>query len=59
MAKDNATPVEKKSGNLVRNVLIGLLVVAFVGVGAFGHTALYAHLTQQVGGGGGQQLQRT
>lgn len=36
MAKDNATPVEKKSGNLVRNVLIGLLVVAFVGVGAFG-----------------------
>ncbi len=37
MAKDNTTPVEQKStGTLVRNVLIGLLVVAFVGVGAFG-----------------------
>ncbi|MBQ5760913.1 MAG: peptidylprolyl isomerase [Clostridia bacterium] len=37
MANDNATPVEKKStGTLVRNVLIGLLVLAFVGVGAFG-----------------------
>ncbi len=37
MAKNNATPVEKKpTGILVRNALIGLLVVAFIGVGAFG-----------------------
>lgn len=37
MAKDNATPAQNKSaGILVRNVLIGLLVLAFVGVGAFG-----------------------
>ena len=37
MANNNATPAEKKStGTLVRNALIGLLVVAFIGVGAFG-----------------------
>ena len=36
MAKDNTAPAAKSTGTLVRNVLIGLLVVAFIGVGAFG-----------------------
>lgn len=37
MTKDKTAPTPKKpAGILVRNILIGLLVVAFVGVGAFG-----------------------
>lgn len=37
MAKDNAAPAAQNSaGKTVRNVLIGLLVAAFIGVGAFG-----------------------
>ena len=33
---ENTNNAPKKSGNLVRNVIIGILVAAFVGVGAFG-----------------------
>lgn len=37
MAKEKSAPAAKKpAGIIVRNILIGLLVVAFVGVGAFG-----------------------